>query len=852
MTGPETWRIAPAPYERVARLSAELGVGEVLAQVLVRRGLDDPAAARAFLHPDFKVHSPYLLGGVTAARARIDRALRRGEAVAVHGDYDADGITATFLLVRVLEELGADVRWRLPNRFTEGYGVSVAAIEELAEAGVTLLLTADCGINARDEVARAASLGMDVIVTDHHELEGEPPDCIVITPKLGDYPCRHLAGVGVAFKLAHALLEDEGDPLVDLPLALRPYTDLVAVGTIADVVPLIEENRVLTAIGLGRLRSLPRPGLAALLEVAGGRRDGVDAGVVAFRLGPRLNAAGRLEDASLAMELLGSADREEALPVALRLNELNQERRAIEQAMLASASDMVPDPLPAALVLASPDWHEGVVGIVASRVAERFHRPAILLSVGGEEAKGSGRSIAAFDLLGAVERCAAHLLSFGGHRAACGVRLRPDAIPAFRDAFTAVAAAALDEDDLRRVRAVDAVVGGDELTLGLADELELLAPHGYANRGVTLLLHGAEVVAPRPTRDGRHARYHVRSDGVSSRAIHFNAPPLETLKATTRHDVALTLSKDEYNGVVAAQVEVRGLQALEPPEADLCPTSCDLSCHDRLSGSALWEEVLAEAPAGWRTDDGAAGALRAARSAGRLVDRRGRPVAATLAMLAATGERVLVLVADVAARRPLVSRDVLCSGLDVRGAYVQPACSARAGPRLDEASVVMAAHDVVVARPRLAARFAHVVVLDPLPAVWMWNTVAAAAPEAWFHALWGRPEAEAMRRYMDLRPPLEHSMRTVWKKLDAGSGRFDDALGEALLGCDDGLESPVVLAAALGALGEAGLLVADASGGYHLERPEVKVDVKLTDTYREWDSRYQTRDFLRGCLTAQL
>ena len=562
MTDPGSWRIAPAPFADVRLLADELGVSEVLAQVLVRRGFGDPAAARAFLQPDFRVHDPYLMSGMAEARRRVDQALQKGEPVAVHGDYDADGITATFLLVSVLAELGADVRWRLPNRFSDGYGVSAAAVDDLAAAGVKLLITVDCGINARAEVAQAQALGMDVIVTDHHELEGDLPACIVVTPKVGAYPCRHLAGVGVAFKLAHALLEDPSDELADLPLALRPYTDLVAVGTIADVVPLVEENRVLTAIGLGRLRSAPRPGLAALLEVAGGRPGAADAGAVGFRLGPRLNAAGRLEDASIALELLGAPDRDAALPLALRLNELNRERQTIEAGILEAAVAMVPDPPPAALVLSSPDWHEGVVGIVASRVAEKFNRPAILLSEGDDEAKGSGRSIAAFDLLGAVERTSEHLLTFGGHRAACGLRLRRDAIPAFREAFVAEAAASLGPDDLRRVRDVDAIVGGDELTLGLADELELLAPHGFGNRQVTLLLHAAEVVAPRLTRDKRHAQYRVRCDGASCQAIHFNFDALDELTTPGRHDVALALSKNEYNGSVSAQVQVRGLHRL--------------------------------------------------------------------------------------------------------------------------------------------------------------------------------------------------------------------------------------------------------------------------------------------------
>jgi single-stranded-DNA-specific exonuclease len=858
VTDPGSWRIAPAPFAAVRRLAEELGASDVLAQVLVRRGLGDPAAARAFLHPDFRVHDPYLMTGMSDARRRIDQALRRGEAIAVHGDYDADGITAAFLLVSVLADLGADVRWRLPNRFTEGYGVSAAAVGELAEAGVKLLITVDCGIGAREEVAQAQALGMDVIVTDHHELEGDLPACTVVTPKLGSYPCRHLAGVGVAFKLAHALLEEPGDELVDLPLALRPYTDLVAVGTIADVVPLVEENRVLTAIGLGRLRSAPRPGLAALLEVAGGRPGAVDAGAVGFRLGPRLNAAGRLEDASIALELLGAPDRDAALPLALRLNELNRERQTIEAAMLEAAVAMVPDPLPAALVLSSPDWHEGVVGIVASRVAERFHRPAILLSEGDEEAKGSGRSIAAFDLLGAVERTAGHLLTFGGHRAACGLRLRRDAIPAFREAFVAEAASVLGPDDLRRVRDVDAVVGGDELTLGLADELELLAPHGFGNRQVTLLLHAAEVVAPRLTRDKRHAQYRVRCDGNSCQAIHFNFDGLAELTEPGRHDVALSLGKNEFNGSVSAQVQVRSLHRLEPPETDLCATACDMACRDRVRGDRLWRALLGDGGgARAAADDGDAGAaaaaaaLHAARAAGRIVDRRGRPPVSQLAALVAGGERVLVLVADVARRRPLLTRDVLAPALTCGGAYVQAACAHRLSAAAT-AGVVMTTPDLALSEPPFTSSFAQVVLLDPPFTTSMWAGLAAAAPDAGLHALWGAGEAGFAGRVRETQLDLDAAMRRVWRALAAGSGRFDDALEQELLGGGAALAPVATAAAAVEALREAGLLVADREGGYHLERPQSKVDVTRTDAHRRWHNRYQTPDFLQTCLTTQL
>jgi single-stranded-DNA-specific exonuclease len=865
LTDPGTWRISPAPYAQVRGLAAELGVSEVLAQVLVRRGFADAAAARSFLHPEFRVHDPYLMAGMAEARERVDRALRRGEPIAVHGDYDADGITATFLLVGVLRELGAEVRWRLPNRFSEGYGISAAAVDELAAAGVKLLVTVDCGITARAEVARAQALGMDVIVTDHHELEGDPPACVVVSPKLGGYPDAHLAGVGVAFKLAHALLEDGGEEPTDLPLALRPYTDLVAVGTIADVVSLTGENRVLTAIGLGRLRSSPRPGLAALLEVAGGRPEAVDAGAVGFRLGPRLNAAGRLEDASLALELLGAPDRETALPLALRLNELNRERQVIEAAMLESAVAMVPDPLPPALVLSSPDWHEGVVGIVASRVTERFHRPAILLSESGDVAKGSGRSIPAFDLLGAVERVSEHLITFGGHRAACGLRLRRDAISAFREAFVAEAAAALGPDDLQSVRRVDAIVGGDELTLGLADELELLAPHGFGNRQVTLLLHGAEVVAPRLTRDKRHSQYRVSCDGATCQAIHFNFDGLDELLTPGRHDVALALSKNEYNGAVSAQVQVRSLHRLEAPERDLCITACATDCGERLRGDRLWRALVgagtAPAPDGSHQGDGAApasaadataaAALHAARAEGRLVDRRGRPPLSQLATLLATGERTLVLVADVPCRRPLLSADLLVPGLDRRGAYLQAACSGRLDAAA-EASVVMTTPDVALDHPGFASSFAHVALLDPPCTQSTWASLSAAAAQAYLHALWGPAEAEFAGRVRDRQLDLEASMRRVWKALAAAQGRFDDELEQELLGRGAVLAPVAALAGAFAALQEAGLLVADDGGGYHLERPRDKVDVTRTDAHRRWHNRYQTPDFLRTCLTAQL
>ncbi len=854
-------------YTAAHALARELNVSDTLAQILVRRGFADVATAGAFLYPDYRVTDPYLMAGMADARRRIDRALQRDEAIAVHGDYDADGITAAFLMVSLLQQMGADVRSRLPNRFTEGYGLAAATIEELAAAGVRLLITVDCGIGSCAEVALARSLGMDVIITDHHEIEGPLPDCIVVSPKLPGYPCPHLAGVGVAFKLAHALLEEPHNDPVELPLALRGFADVVAIGTVADIVPLVDENRVLVSIGLGRLRSSPRPGVAALMEVAGVRPDGITAGTVGFRLAPRLNAAGRLEDASLALDLLASDDRAAALPLALRLNELNQERQAIEAAMVREAERMVPEPLPPALVLSSPNWHEGVVGIVASRVAERFNRPVILLSEGGDEAKGSGRSIPGFDLLTAVQAGAEHLTAFGGHRAACGLRLLRDRIAAFRDAFVAAAGVLLTDDLLERRQEVDAVVCGDDLTLQLADELELLAPHGIGNRKVSLLLHDARIAAPRLTRDRKHMQYKVHCDGASCSAIHFNFNGLDEVSAPGRFDLPLTLGKNAYNGAVSVQVQIDGLHRLGDPATDLCDTPCALGCERRLRGEVLWRALLDEpqkdghlggaaSDGGWASAEalaavGEAGAAVPAASDGRVQDRRGRPIISSLTSLVATGERVLVLVADVARRRPLLSRDVLPPQLERQGLYIQCACAGRLDEALAGPHVVMAGFDLADSHPQLLAAFDHVAFLDPPFTRRLFTDIAAAASGAWLHMLWGRPEVDFSAKVAAAEFDLQLVLRRVWRTLSAGHGRFDAGVEQELLGNKTFLGSVGALTAAFSTLREAGLMCTDGCA-YELQHPGVKVDVATTESYRRWHNRYQTNEFLRTCLTASL
>ena len=469
-----TWRIAPVDNMAVRALAGRLGVTPTAAAVLARRGYDDPEAAAAFLAGEQPGHDPALLGDMQAAVERLRAAVAAGTRICVHGDYDVDGICATALAVLTLRELGADVGWHLPSRFEEGYGVSRDTIARLAEDGVGLVLTVDCGITAADEVAEARALGLEVVVTDHHRPGERLPDCPVVSTRPSGYPFPELCGAGVVHKLAQALLG------ADHP-AVRRHLDLVALATIADVVPLVDENRSLAAAGLRTLARTQKVGLRALMRVAGVDPAIVDATAVGFRLAPRINAAGRLCRPDVALELILTDDADTARGLAQELEELNRERQAVEDRILRQATALV-DAWPEdrrrrrGYVLWGEDWHEGVIGIVASRLVERFHRPVVLIAGAAEGAgegaewKGSGRSIARFDLHGALAACAGHLERFGGHRAAAGLSIAPANVEAFAAAFADHADASLAEDDLRAVTVVDAVVPASALTLDLAQE----------------------------------------------------------------------------------------------------------------------------------------------------------------------------------------------------------------------------------------------------------------------------------------------------------------------------------------------------------------------------------------------
>ena len=555
------WTTRPCDWGRVDALAQALEISEITATVLVRRGLDDPDAARAFLDAEPPGHDPLLLGNMAAAVERIRAAVRDGERICIHGDYDVDGISATVVALLALRELGARVEWRLPSRFEEGYGLAVETIEQLAADGVDLVLTVDCGITAVGEVARARALGLDVIVTDHHRPGDALPDCTVVATRPSAYPCADLSGTGVAHTLARALLGD------DHPAVARSL-DLVALATIADVVPLVGENRALAAAGLRALARTGRPGLQALMRAARVDPAAVDSTAVAFRLAPRINAAGRLGRPDLALELLLTDDRNEADRLAAQLEDMNRHRQGVEERILREAIALV-ESWPEArrarrgYVLWHEEWHEGVIGIVASRLVERFHRPVVLVAPSAQGWKGSGRSIPEFDLHAGLAACVEHLDGFGGHRAAAGLTIGEERLEGFAAAFGRHADAALAEVDLQPLTVVDAIVPASALTLELAQELDRLAPFGLGNPEPTLLVASIEATTPATVGDGRHLRFRVQQhgrDGGSAIAFGFGAQ-LERMPPGARRDLAIRLKENRWNGTVAPQLVVRRLFA---------------------------------------------------------------------------------------------------------------------------------------------------------------------------------------------------------------------------------------------------------------------------------------------------
>jgi single-stranded-DNA-specific exonuclease len=566
------WEDVPADRARVDAVAASVGVPPVIAQLLCQRGFDDPEAAARFLRPELShLNDPYRLLGMRVAVERVRGAIARGEQIAIHGDYDADGITATVILRRAIELLGGCVTHFVPDRLKDGYGLQPVTIDRLHAAGARLVVSVDCGIRATEAALRAREIGLDLIITDHHEPEaGVPPALAVINPKQPgcDYPDKMLAGVGVAFKLVQALLEASGRGADLLPHFIK----IAAIGTLADVVPLVGENRVIASCGLAGLSAGPHgTGLAALLEEAGLTGKALDSFHVGFVLAPRLNAAGRMNTPDLAVELLllrgHDADvRARARTLARQLTEENVRRQEQEAAILADARRSIErDPRIGAhniLIVAGEGWHRGVIGIVASKLVEIYHKPTIVLSVEDGLARGSGRSIPAFDLLDGLEACADVFLQFGGHRQAAGVTLDASRLDEMRRRLSACADDRLGPDDLVPRLRIDAPLGLREISGDVVRALGRLGPFGAANPKPVFRASPVDLIAPPRKLKDRHLSLLVKQAGRSFRAMAWRAADREAYLTANRFglELAYSLGESEYRGERTTELTVADIR----------------------------------------------------------------------------------------------------------------------------------------------------------------------------------------------------------------------------------------------------------------------------------------------------
>jgi single-stranded-DNA-specific exonuclease len=549
------FEIPDCPERDVERLRRELGVSGPLAQVLVRRGMAEPSLARSFLDAS-EEHSPELFAGIGDAVEAILRHVREGKRITVHGDYDVDGVCSTAVLVRALRELGADVDFYLPDRASDGYGLNVDTVRRLAARGTQLLVTVDCAVTAVQEVAAAHALGMEVVVTDHHSprADGELPQAPIVHPRLCGYQCEDLCATAVAYKLAQALYAALGRDTREL----RGDLDLVALATVADVVPLTGENRTLVRRGLRALAATTKPGLRALMAVAGVDPSTVAERALGFALAPRLNAAGRLYRADAGLELILTSDPQRAERIAQELDSANHERRQIERRIRFEAeAQMAELGERPAYVLAGEDWHPGVIGIVASRMVELSGRPVVMIALDADTGRGSGRSVESFDLLAGLTACGGSLLGYGGHRAAAGLQIERGRVGEFAAALSAHADNVLHPEDLVPVERVDAIVGGPELGMELAEELASLAPFGRGNPAVSLMVADAVFADSRPMGEGKHARFTVESQGARARAVAFGCGGRLPVADGEPVRATFGLEVNEWNGISEPRLLLR-------------------------------------------------------------------------------------------------------------------------------------------------------------------------------------------------------------------------------------------------------------------------------------------------------
>ena len=816
----------PYEYADVRAVADDLELSEPVAVTLVRRGYRTPAEARTFLAAD-ESHSPAAFAGIESVVERVLAAIEAERRITVHGDFDVDGVCATALTVSTLRELGADCDWLIPDRISDGYGVSAANVEKLAGRGTGLLITVDCGITAVEQVKLAQELGMEVIVTDHHQAGEELPDCPILHPEISNYPFASLCGTAVAWKLSLALRAAAGMPQEE------PDLDLVALATVADLVPLVGENRALVRRGLAEMQRGRRVGLRALMAAAKCEPTRLDESDLGFRLAPRINAAGRLYRADAGVELLLTEDEGRAKEIAIELSRANSERRATElEVDIAAEASLreLPEGMREAhgLVVAGGDWHPGVVGIVASRLVERHQRPVVVVSLDGEGGgRGSGRSIPGFDLLAALEACAEHLESFGGHRAAAGLSLRAENLDAFRESFVAHANAVLAPEDLRRTERIDAMVGGVGLGLDLAEELGKLAPFGMGNPGVRLMVPSARVSDVRKMGEGgKHSRFSLHSGSHRALGVAFGRSSLG-VGAEDPVDAAVRLEVNHWNGSVEPRVVLRELYPLDVATEDSALASHTCACED----AEWWQRFEAELD---REPEGeallfAGGEQKRLASSGssRRVIGGGGALNATLAELISSGASVLAVCADASRRAALATG---AAGLArFNGGAGLVACHRCGRDRLSglldraESGLALTDYAALVLAPDLAASFEHVVLVDPppSPAIEALASRSSESPDSetgestagYLHRLWSEAELPFALAALEEQLAARQTVAAVFRSLrDAGEvGGVE--LREALAGPGPHPLAPETGARCFRVLRELGLLAGELDRG---------------------------------------
>jgi single-stranded-DNA-specific exonuclease len=831
----------PYDYADVRAVADGLSLSEPVAVTLVRRGYRTPELARDFLAAD-ESHPPSAFDSMESIVAQVQAAIAAGRRITVHGDFDVDGVCATTIMVSTLRALGAECDWLIPDRIGDGYGVSAANVEKLAKRGTQLLITVDCGITAVDEVALARQLGIETIVTDHHQAGDALPDCPILHPEISNYPFVSLCGTAVAWKLACALREVSGtgssgalsrgvpgDPVPDTSLEDEADLDLVALATVADVVPLVGENRALVKRGLAEMRRVRRTGLRALIEAAKCEPTRIDEGDLAFRLAPRINAAGRLYRADAGVELLLTEDETRAGEIAAELGRANSERRAREREV-DTAAEAARRELPEhlregmGLVLAGEDWHPGVVGIVASRLVERHHRPVVVVSLDGEGGgRGSGRSIPGFDLHAALGACAEHLDSFGGHRAAAGLSLRAENLEAFRAAFAAHAAAVLGPDDLRRTERIDAMVGGVGLGLELAEELGQLAPFGMGNPGVRLMVPSARVSDVRTMGEGKHARFSLHSGAHRALGVAFGRSSLG-VEGDDPVDAAIRLEVNHWNGSVEPRVVLNELY----PLADDVVAEPSASLHSCDCGEAEWwarfeaersRDLGAAQGAAWSSLCRIAAPTRpGARE--RVVLGGDASVTVTIAELVSSGAGVLAVCADASRRSALANG---AGGLArFNGGAARVAChrcggeavlglSARAGGGL-----ALTDYEALGHASSLPGEFEHVVLVDPPRGpgdrARVGRLPAGPAP-GFLHPLWTAAEVEFAGSVIAEQLASRAAVAAVFRSLREVGEASGEELRQALAGSGSHPLGPEAAGRCFRVLSELGLVAGEPRGG---------------------------------------